>query len=167
MKQATLPSAAQAHPTAEPQPAAAPSEPPAAYDLSSQIGHLLRRAYQRHTAIFQETIPDHRLTAVQFAVLVAIREEQPAPLIRIGRMTAIDHATLRGIVARLEDRDLVRTESDTEDRRQRIVSLSPDGEALVRTCIPEALRITELTLAPLDACERVAALHILRKLSGE
>ncbi|GBQ35388.1 winged helix-turn-helix transcriptional regulator [Gluconacetobacter azotocaptans] len=140
--------------------------PPAAYDLSAQIGHLLRRAYQRHTALFQETIPDDRLTAVQFAVLVAIRDEQPAPLIHIGRTTAIDHATLRGIVARLKERQLVDIHNDTADRRQRIVSLTPQGEELVRTHIPEALHITELTLAPLNECERVAAMHILRKLAG-
>ena len=27
------------------------------YRFTDQIGHLLRRAYQRHVAIFQETVP--------------------------------------------------------------------------------------------------------------
>ena len=33
------------------------------YALDEQVGFLLRRAYQRHTAIFQEHIPDQHLTS--------------------------------------------------------------------------------------------------------
>ena len=35
----------------------------AKYDFTQQIGYLLRRAYQRHTAIFQQTVPASQLTA--------------------------------------------------------------------------------------------------------
>jgi len=136
------------------------------YVLSEQIGHLLRRAYQRHTAIFQQEIPDERLTSVQFAVLVATRDLRAAPIVQISHVTGIDHATLRDIVLRLKKRGLLIVRTGVEDRRQRLVSLSPSGTALVDETVPSAARVTENTLAPLNACERIAALHILTKLAA-
>ncbi|MFP5406499.1 MAG: MarR family transcriptional regulator, partial [Gammaproteobacteria bacterium] len=46
--------------------------PAGEYRFTEQIGHLLRRAYQRHVAIFKETVPDSQLTAAQFVVLCAV-----------------------------------------------------------------------------------------------
>ncbi len=42
------------------------------YVLEDQVGHLLRRAHQRHTSIFQEHIGDSQLTPLQFAALVKL-----------------------------------------------------------------------------------------------
>lgn len=44
------------------------------YDFHDQIGHLLRRAYQRHVAIFQDFIPDSDLTAAQFVMLCTVKK---------------------------------------------------------------------------------------------
>ena len=135
------------------------------YILDAQIGFLLRRAYQRHTAIFQEHIPDDHLTSAQFAVLVTVQKLHTASLVQISQQTAIDHATLRDIVSRLKKRGLVKVEQSKQDRRQKLVSLEKEGTLLVEKTIPVALQVTELTLAPLTECEHVAALHILQKLS--
>ena len=51
------------------------------YRVTDQVGHLLRKAYQRHLAIFQENAVDPSLTSVQFVTLcaaVAARAPQPA-----------------------------------------------------------------------------------------
>ena len=136
------------------------------YALENQIGHLLRRAYQRHTSIFQSTIPDDHLTTVQFAVLVTIHDEGEGSLMHIGRLTAIDHATLRGITSRLRQRGLIHIRSNPDDGRERLLSLLPAGEKLVKQYIPAAQRISELTLAPLNECEQIAALHVLTKLAN-
>ncbi|EFG84583.1 transcriptional regulator MarR [Novacetimonas hansenii ATCC 23769] len=135
------------------------------YDLHEQIGHLLRRAYQRHTSLFQTVIPDDHLTSVQFAVLATVFREKEGSLIHIGRITAIDHATLRGICSRLKQRGLINIRGNPDDRRERLLSLSEEGMEMVRTYLPQAARVSELTLEPLDACERIAALHVLRKLA--
>ena len=54
------------------------------YRFTDQVGHLLRRAYQRHVAIFQETVPDAQLTAAQFVVLCAVRD-RGAPRVPVHR----------------------------------------------------------------------------------
>jgi len=135
------------------------------YELSEQIGHLLRRAYQRHTAIFQRRISDLDVTAIQFAVLVAIRDGGTLPLTRIGAATAIDPATLRGVISRLSERDLITTQNDAADRRQRLASLTPRGYDLVARLLPDASEITRETLSPLNPAEVLAIGFLLKKLS--
>jgi len=136
-----------------------------AYALSDQIGHLLRRAYQRHTAIFQRRISDLDVTAIQFAVLVTVRDGGIMPLTRIGAATAIDPATLRGVISRLSERDLIISQNDEADRRQRLVSLTPKGHDLVSRLLPDAVAITRETLSPLNPAEVLAIAFLLKKLS--
>lgn len=135
----------------------------ASYRLSAQVGHLMRRANQRHLAIFAQRMPD--LTPRQFAALAKLHEEGPASQNQLGRATAMDAATIKGVIDRLAKRELVTTEPSTEDRRRLIVSLTPAGAALFASVAATALEITEETLAPLDAAERRALVALLEKIS--
>lgn len=47
---------------------------PENYHFTEQVGHLLRKVYQRHVAIFQQNVGDSQLTAVQFITLCAVRD---------------------------------------------------------------------------------------------
>jgi DNA-binding MarR family transcriptional regulator len=97
------------------------------YDFHDQIGHLLRRAYQRHVAIFQEAIPDSDLTAAQFVTLCAVREHKTCSLNEIVKTTAIDQATIRGVVDRLKTRGLVAVSADPSDGRKLLVRATSPG----------------------------------------
>src|SRR5258707_15825869 len=92
-----------------------PPAPPDAsgYEFSEQIGHLLRRAYQRHLAIFSQTIDDPQLTSVQFAVLSANQRLGLSSMSDLGKATAIDVVTVRGIIERLQSRCLIEFMSNT------------------------------------------------------
>lgn len=135
------------------------------YKFTEQVGHLLRRAYQRHVAIFQQTIPDSQLTAGQFVVMCAIQEHGSCSLSEIARATAIDQATVRGIIERLTSRKLIAVSHDASDRRKVVVLLSPAGKALIDEVVPFAQDITERTMGTLNPAERVALLYLLRKMS--
>lgn len=134
------------------------------YRFSKQVGHFLRRAYQRHVAIFQQTIPDSQLTAAQFVVMCAIQECGACSLSQIVKATAIDQATVRGIIERLKSRELIEISHDETDRRKVLVKLSAAGLALVEQTIPFAQRISEITFGELNPAERVALLYLLRKM---
>jgi DNA-binding MarR family transcriptional regulator len=136
-----------------------------AYAFVDQVGHLLRKAYQRHAAIFQQTIPDSQLTAAQFVALCAIDERGGCSMSEIVKATAIDQATVRGIVDRLKARGLVAVTHDDTDRRKVVVRLTEPGSILLDRTIPYAQQITEMTLAGLNAAERVAIVYLLRKMS--
>jgi len=137
---------------------------PDPYAFSEQVGHLLRKAYQRHMAIFQQNVGDSQLTAVQFVTLCAVRDRGPSSLTELVKATAVDQATIRGIVERLKARDLITLEPDPEDRRKVIVTLSDAGRQRIEETVPNAARISELTMSKLNPAERVAILFLLRKL---
>lgn len=134
------------------------------YDFSEQVGHLLRRAYQRHLAIFQANAADPQLTSTQFVTLCALRDGGPSAQADLIRATGIDQATIRGIVDRLGRRGLVGFQSDPRDQRKVIVNLTPAGGALLDLMIPRALAISELTMGGLNPAERAAIMFALRKM---
>ena len=134
------------------------------YDFSEQVGHLLRRAYQRHIAIFQQTIPDTQLTAAQFVVLCAVLDAGACSLSHIVKKTAIDQATVRGVIDRLKSRSLLAVRHDESDRRKVLVSLTEEGADLVQSMVPFAFEISEKTFADFNPAERMALVFLLNKM---
>ncbi|MCO7516592.1 MarR family winged helix-turn-helix transcriptional regulator [Pseudomonas guariconensis] len=149
----------------KPSPApAAPQIDATPYDVTEQIGHLLRKAYQRHTAIFQQQACDPQLTSIQFVTLCALRDNGPSSQAELIKATAVDQATIRGIVERLKSRGLIQLSPDPGDRRKVIVELTEAGNTLLDAMIPCARRISELSMGSLNAAEQVAILFLLRKM---
>ena len=135
------------------------------YILERQAGHLLRRAHQRHSAIFQEKIGDAQLTPLQFAALVKLRDLTEVSQNHLGRLTAMDAATMQGVIKRLASRNLIKRRPDPDDRRRLIVSLSSMGYELVNTLVSSGSDITAQTLEPLCPAERKQFLDLLTKLA--
>ncbi|MTI02946.1 MarR family winged helix-turn-helix transcriptional regulator, partial [Roseibium sp. RKSG952] len=73
------------------------------YLLDSQVGYLLRLANQRHASIFQSHTLEG-LTPTQFAALVRIAELGKCSQNRLGRLAAMDVATIKGVVDRLKQK---------------------------------------------------------------
>ena len=139
---------------------------PAKYDFTQQIGFLLRRAYQRHVAIFQQTLPESQLTAAQFVVLLTARDHGPCEVPAVVQATSIDEASVRGIVERLKWRKLLNAEHEPGDARRMLISLTPAGHELLEQTVPFAQQITEHTYGELDAEERATLVALLHKMSG-
>ena len=98
------------------------------YRLDDAVGFLLRRANQRHLSVFGAVIPE--VTTTQLAALARLAELGPMSQNQLGRVTAMDAATIKGVVGRLVMRRLVATVPSEEDRRRLIVDLTPEGRAL-------------------------------------
>lgn len=135
------------------------------YVLYEQVGHLLRRAHQRHTAIFQAGIGTSQLTPLQFAALVKVGDEGKVSQSHLGRLTAMDPATVLGVIRRLVAKGLVRREPDRGDRRRTLLSLSPAGRKLLARLVPRGEAISARTLEPLTPAEQHTFLGLLRRLA--
>ena len=133
------------------------------YRLEEQVGFLLRRASQRHVAIFSEHMGEE-VTPTRWAVLAKLYEAGPSSQNRLGRSTAMDAATIKGVVDRLIERGLIETQPDPTDARRRVIALSETGRRLVERSVEQAHAITRRTLDPLEPSERAALLGLLRKL---
>jgi len=135
------------------------------YELDAQIGFILRRAHQRHVAIFAECLSEFALTPQQFSALAKIRETGGVSQNRLGRLTAMDPATILGVVQRLNQRGLIERAPDPTDPRSTRLTLTPAGLDLINEAIPRALEATERTLAALSTAQRKELLMLLGKLA--
>jgi DNA-binding MarR family transcriptional regulator len=133
------------------------------YLLDEQVGFLLRQASQRHTAIFAARMIED-LTPTQWAALARLNERGPCSQNLLGRLTAMDGATIKGVVNRLVSRGLAETRPDARDTRRLTIALTQAGHELVRRAAPVAHQITQETLAPLSASERRTIGKLLGKL---
>jgi MarR family transcriptional regulator, lower aerobic nicotinate degradation pathway regulator len=147
-------------------PPEAASPAPDPYDFTRQVGYLLRRAYQRHLAIFQAEAGEAQITSVQFSTLCALSDNGPQSQGDLVRVTGIDQATIRGIVERLKARGLIALSKDRSDARKVIIAITPAGTELLAVMVPHARRITELTMEDLNPAERMALLHTLRLVAA-
>jgi DNA-binding MarR family transcriptional regulator len=133
------------------------------YVVEDQVGFLLRRANQRHTAIFADGMAPFDLTPTQFTALVKVVELGRVTQNHLGRLAAMDPATIQGVVRRLLDRALIAREADPLDRRATVLTPTAAGCAMAAKAAAAARRITEATLLPLTEAERVTLLSLLRK----
>lgn len=147
-------------PTPKPMPGAAP--PP--YQLDDQVGYLMRLASQRHTTIFQ-TLMVHDLTPPQFAMLIRLGEVGVGSQNQLGRLTAIDAATTKGIVDRLKAKGLITLSPDPNDGRRSLIALSDEGVAVLDELKRCGHDITAATLEPLTPSQRSTFLKLLRRLT--
>ena len=135
------------------------------YRVEEQAGHLLRRAHQRHTALFAKHIGSSGLTPTQWAALFKLSEAGSASQKELGRLTAIDGATMQVLMQRLIQRGLVAQKRDVRDRRRTQLSLTQAGQAIVAACVFRAERITRLTLAPLKPAQQRTLIKLLRLIT--
>lgn len=135
------------------------------YRLDDQVGFILRRANQRHLALFARDIPD--LTPTQFAALAKLCELGQASQNALGRATAMDAATIKGVIDRLRKRGLVAARRDADDARRVHLSPTKQGQQLYEALLPRAREISKETLAPLTPQEATLFLQLLEKLARE
>jgi DNA-binding MarR family transcriptional regulator len=133
------------------------------YVLEDQVGFILRQVSQRHATIFATLMPNE-LTPMQFSALVKLHDSGSVSQNALGRLTAMDAATIKGVIDRLASRGLIEAAADPDDARLRLLALTPLGRATIERALPIAAAITEETLAPLEASERTLLVALLRRL---
>lgn len=145
-----------------PCPAAHAAPPPP--DLHALPGHYIRRLQQIAVAIFLEETEGHGITPVQFAALAELRRQPQVDQRTLARRIGFDTSTMGGVVDRLEARGLVRRNSSPADRRVRLLTLTPAGEAALDAVIPPMLAAQQRMLAPLPPAEQAQFMAMLRRL---
>lgn len=137
--------------------------PAPSYALDEQIGFILRQAYQRHAVLFSERFGED-FTPMQWAVVAKLAETGECSQNMLGRQTAMDVATIKGVIDRLVARGFVETAPDPNDGRRLILSLTPEGQSVIDRNIEIARAVTDETLAPLTSGERMMLIELLRKI---
>ena len=134
------------------------------YVLDKQIGFLLRRAHQRATSIFAGNFAELNLTPTQFATLAKIADQSAVSQNRLGRMTAMDPATIQGVVRRLDERGYIKRLPDMKDRRRMVLRLTEMGHETVEELLDEVDAVSHQFLAPLAPDEQKQFRSLLKRI---
>ena len=132
--------------------------------LDEQAGFLLRRAHLRASAIFLSELSEVGLTPAQFFAMARLHEIGEVSQNHLGRLVAMDPATIQGVVRRLIDRGLMKRKPDPRDKRRLIPRLTPAGRNIVTRLTDNARRVDETILAPLAPKERIRFVAMLKRL---
>lgn len=132
--------------------------------LDDSIGHLIRRAHQRASATFMTILADHRFTPTQFFALARLRERGELSQNRLGRLTAMDPATIQGVTRRLYGRGYIERAPDPNDRRRMVLKLSAEGHTMVERLLDGIDEVSGQILAPLAPDEREQFRSLLKRI---
>ena len=94
-----------------------------------------------------------------------LKDEEELSQNHLGRLTAMDPATIQGVSRRLIERGLLETRADDNDKRRMQLRLTPAGNDLINSLVAKGQSVTSKTLSPLSDEERSQLLSLLNKIS--
>ncbi len=119
------------------------------------------RALSRHA---MRNIEASGLGSSDFAVLEVLLNKGPQKVNDIGRRVDLTSGSITTAIDRLEERGLVVRGLDDEDRRSRIVRLTPAGRALIRKVFAQHAAALEAASTGVTKAERKSLIALLKKL---
>ena len=134
------------------------------FDFAHAPGHLIRRAQQIAVAVFAEHLAAFDVTPVQFAILNALMDAPGTDQVSLAARVAFDAATFGSVIGRLETKGWVRREASPQDRRRKLLWLTPNGKKALIEMAPLVTQAQALILHPLQAQEQQQLVALLAKL---
>ena len=136
----------------------------APFDIAHAPGHLIRRAQQIAVAEFARATAELDVTPVQFAFLSAMRDTPGVDQITLAKQVVFDAATSGSVIGRLETKGWVRREADTQDRRRKLLFVTPAGAAALAGMNAAVEQAQRNMLAPLAAKDQEVFMRLLAQL---
>lgn len=98
--------------------------------LDNQICFAVYSAAHAFNRVYKPLLDRLGLTYPQYLVMLVLWERDGVPLKDIGERLFLDSGTLTPLLKRLETAQLVKRTRSTEDERQVLIALTPQGAAL-------------------------------------
>jgi DNA-binding MarR family transcriptional regulator len=95
-----------------------------------------QRAARALARRFDRVLSPLGLTNGQFSLMMALNRPEPVGMGPVAALLGMDRTTLTAALKSLERRGLVATASHPDDRRSRLLSLTPQGHALLAQAVP-------------------------------
>jgi len=124
--------------------------------LGNQICFAVYSAAHAFNRFYKPLLERLGLTYPQYLVMLALWERDGVPLKDIGERLFLDSGTLTPLLKRIEAAQLIKRTRGSEDERQVLISLTPQGQAL-----KEKARAVPASLLSASACS-VAELSAMK-----
>lgn len=126
-------------------------------------GHLIRRAQQRHAALWQEQVSAD-VSSVQYAALAVLERLPGASQSELGAELDLDRSTVADIVSRLDRRGVIERLPHDSDRRRYSLTLTKAGLAEVNRLRPLVVQANARLTEPLSAGELSTLRTLLERI---
>lgn len=117
--------------------------------LSKFTGSLIRRAQQRHVAVWQ-TVVSSDISSVQYAALVVLSHNPGASQRELGDGLDLDRSTIADIVSRMVRKGLIARGQSLDDKRRKTLHLTDEGEAQLLALQPGVERVEDVLTGSLE-----------------
>jgi DNA-binding MarR family transcriptional regulator len=122
--------------------------------LDNQICFALYSTAHAFNRVYKPLLDRLGLTYPQYLVMLVLWERDGLPVKAVGERLFLDSGTLTPLLKRLEAAHLIKRTRSTEDERQVLIALTPQGQALQNKAreVPHAiLAASACTVAELSA----------------
>jgi DNA-binding MarR family transcriptional regulator len=96
----------------------------------------VQRAARALARRFDEALRPAGLTSGQFSLMMSLNRPAPSSMGAVASLLAMDRTTLTAALKPLERRGLVDIMVDPDDRRSRLIKLTPMGSILLANALP-------------------------------
>ncbi|MFD1711014.1 MarR family transcriptional regulator [Ottowia sp. GY511] len=134
------------------------------FSFEQAPGHLIRRAHQISVAVFSEETAAFGVTPVQFAILSVLAQAPDIDQITLAQRVAFDQATIGSVVARLIGKGWLHREPAEQDRRRKLLRLTPEGLAALHGMTAHMPSVQTRIVDGLSLSERTQFMGLLAKL---
>jgi len=132
--------------------------------LSDRPGFLIRRLHQIHSALFQIETEGYGVTPVQYSVLTTLENGLQRDQQQIALEVGLERSNVADVISRLEGRGLVRRIDHCQDRRRKVVKLTPKGVRLLNKMEASVQRAHARTIEALPEASRQLFLELMSDL---
>jgi DNA-binding MarR family transcriptional regulator len=120
--------------------------------LSKFTGSLVRRAQQRHLAVWQSEVSTE-ITSVQYAALEILHRTPGVNQRQLGDELDVDRSTIADLVARMVRNELIERSDDPVDKRSYVLFLTSEGKKQLAALRPHVEQVERILTAKLTAAE--------------
>ncbi len=135
---------------------------PARRSAASEAWVLIAELFASQRSRTMCVCSDFDLAPGQLHALKWLDPDSPKPMRDLATALACDNSNVTGIIDRLEDRGLVERRPSPQDRRVKMLVVTPKGQAL-RAQIKERMEAAPEQLLRLDPSEQQMLRDLLRK----
>lgn len=132
-------------------------------ELAQFTGSLIRRAQQRHVAVWQRIVSTE-ITSVQYAALVILSHKPGVSQREVCDELDLDRSTIADLVTRMARNGLIERSQSENDKRRKTLRLTPEGQAQLVLLRPRVECVEQALTTSLNAKECIELRRLLRGL---
>ena len=132
--------------------------------IDDYLAYLLSQASRRVSGDFHAEVQADGLSVTEWRILASLTGVPNESIGALSEITVTKQPTLSKIIQRMERQGLVARGGTAADRRQTLVSLTSEGQALAAAYVQRALQHQGRVLQPLGTRNARTLIRVLRQL---